>query len=54
MEGPRRSTELVVVGVTEAKEGVLKARQVRVAEALGSELTPELDNVLKYTIASLA
>ena len=53
MEGPWCGTELVVVGVPQAQEGVLKVRQVRVAQALGSELTPELDNVLKYTNALL-
>ena len=46
VEGSWRSTELVVVGVPEAEEGVLQVRQVRVAQAFGSELSPELDNVL--------
>jgi hypothetical protein len=46
VKGSWRSTELVVVGVPEPEEGVLQLRQVRVAQAFGSELSPELDNVL--------
>ena len=46
VKGSWRSTELVVVGVPEPEEGVLQMRQVRVAQAFGSELSPELDNVL--------
>ena len=52
MEGSWRSTELVVVGVPEAEEGVLQVRQVRVAQAFGSELSPELDDVLWNTYIS--
>ena len=51
VEGFWRSTELVVVGVAEAEEGVLQLRQVRSAQAFGSELSPELDNVLKYCVS---
>ena len=46
MESARCGTELVVVGVPETKEGVLQVREVGVAQALGAELSPELDNVL--------
>ena len=43
--------ELVVVGVPQTEQGVVHLGQVAVAQALRAQLSPELDNVLKYCVS---
>ena len=43
--------ELVVVGVPQPEQGVVHLGQVVVAKALRAQLSPELDNVLKYCVS---